>query len=81
MQLKTGNRCVRLTHHVRERMVEFGLRKQDLRDVIDRAEVTYRQDGRTFAQRGRWTVTFVEDGDCVVIITVLRRTVERWEHA
>jgi hypothetical protein len=72
---------IALTNHARHRMVEFGIGLDVVADIVTRPDRTHTN---TVGQRvcvadahPDWTVV-VGHGD--VVVTVLRRTAERWEH-
>jgi len=71
-----------LTRHARERVIEFGLGLDIVTDIATRPDVAHtNQRGESVRWSDRfpdWTVVVGDDG---VVITVLRRTRERWEHA
>jgi hypothetical protein len=71
-----------LTEHARRRVVEFGLGLDVVSAIARRPDVTHRNTiGQTVCVADAhpdWTVV-IGDGD--VVVTVLRRMRERWEHS
>ena len=72
----------RLTNHAKLRQAEFGLTIPDLEAILKDYDQRYAQQGKYAGafvhQRGDWAM--VVDPTDKVVITVLRRIVQRWEH-
>src|SRR4051812_21706871 len=70
-----------LTHHARQRVIEFGVGLDVVAEIASRPDVTHRNSsGEVVCTADRhpdWTVVLGHDG---VVVTVLRRLRERWEH-
>lgn len=68
-----------LSLHAHRRMLEFGLSRADVEDILEDYEQRYAShSGRFVHQRGPWAV--VAQARPGIIVTILRREVERWEH-
>lgn len=73
---------VALTNHARERVIEFGIGLDVVTDIATHPDVSHtNRKGEvvcTSDTHPQWTVVLGRDG---VVITVLRRTQDRWEHS
>lgn len=68
-----------LCSHARARMTEFGLKVHDVEDVLFFYEQSYmNRDGQAVRQKGDWAVYV--NTVTKVVVTVLRRTYDRWDH-
>lgn len=71
-----------VTRHARMRMTEFQLTARDVAQIIcdyENRYATINRQGEAFVyQRGQWSV--LVDETAGTVITILRRTTERWEH-
>jgi len=70
-----------MSRHAEERMVEFGLSPDVISAIATRPDVSHTnrsgESVRVCDAHPSWTVVVGADG---TVITVLRRTAERWEH-
>jgi len=70
-----------LTYHARQRLREFGIGVDVVAEIAERPDVTHKNTlGEIVCVADAhpdWTVVLGDDG---VVITVLRRLRERWEH-
>lgn len=71
-----------LTRHAISRMLEFGVTRQGVEELLKHFECRYNQSDRgpdVFVyQLGEWAC--VADDRDKTVITILRRQVQRWEH-
>lgn len=68
----------RYSKHARNRMTEFGLTHEDIEWIVGNHDLAYPSEGDQVYTLGEWAV--VESGTTGRVVTVLRRTMEQWEH-
>lgn len=69
---------LRFSKHAEARRREFHLQKSEVIDMIHAAEVMTVSQGNVMARFDEWSIVF--DPQSGIIITILRRQTERWEH-
>lgn len=83
MTIKHG---LTFTEHARDRMIEFNVSYDEVVQIIEHPEVAYlsktdplKKQYALISQAGKWAV--VTSTNKSVVITVLPRVIEQWEHS